>query len=147
MFIHDYRSHLCCPLQLYESSALYHALKNEKWAKPFIVHIAQHYDLNMSDVFFTNLHVPDPDYHLRFGSATYSEQSGKIMMAYEKKLLEYWPDMAVVVGDVNSTRAGNYCASKLNIKFVNLESDLRFNDRSMLEESNRIVTESLAVYL
>ena len=82
---------------------LYHALKKEAWAEPVIVHTGQHYDLNMSDVFFQDLGLPEPDIHLGVGSGSHAEQTGRVMMAYEKVLLEHKPDLVVVVGDVNST--------------------------------------------
>ena len=126
---------------------LYHALKKEKWAQPIIVHTGQHYDLNMSDVFFTDLQLPEPDFHLGIGSGSHAEQTGKIMMAYEKKLLESRPDLVIVVGDVNSTMAATIAASKLGIKVAHLEAGLRSYDRTMPEEINRIVTDALADYL
>ncbi len=92
---------------------LYHALKSEEWAEPVIVHTGQHYDLNMSDVFFTDLGLPDPGIHLGVGSGSHAEQTGRVMMAYEKVLLENEPDLVVVVGDVNSTVACTLAAVKL----------------------------------
>ncbi|MBL7179278.1 MAG: UDP-N-acetylglucosamine 2-epimerase [Desulfobacterales bacterium] len=84
---------------------LYHALKQEQWAKPCIIHTGQHYDLNMSDDFFKDLGLPQPDFHLGVGSGTHAQQTGQVMMAYEKILMENPPDLVVVVGDVNSTMA------------------------------------------
>jgi len=92
---------------------LYHALKKESWAKPVIVHTGQHYDLNMSDVFFQDLQLPTPDIHLGVGSGSHAEQTGQVMIAYEKILLESRPDMVIVVGDVNSTVACTLAAVKL----------------------------------
>jgi UDP-N-acetylglucosamine 2-epimerase (non-hydrolysing) len=92
---------------------LYHALKSEDWAEPLIVHTGQHYDLNMSDVFFKDLGIPDPGIHLGVGSGSHAEQTGRVMMAYEKVLLENEPDLVVVVGDVNSTVACTLAAVKL----------------------------------
>ena len=92
---------------------LYHALKKEGWAKPVIVHTGQHYDLNMSDAFFRDLNLPEPHLHLGVGSGTHAEQTGRVMAAYEKVLMDHRPDLVVVVGDVNSTVACTLAASKI----------------------------------
>ncbi len=123
---------------------LYHALKKEQWANPFIVHTGQHYDLNMSDVFFQDLGLPEPDIHMGVGSGSHAEQTGQVMMAYEKILMEKQPDLVVVVGDVNSTMAATVAAVKLGIKVAHLEAGLRSFDRTMPEEINRLVTDALA---
>jgi len=139
---------------------LYHALKREEWADPMIVHTGQHYDLNMSDAFFKDLGLPEPDIHLGIGSGTHAEQTGKVMMAYEKVLMEQHPDLVIVVGDVNSTVAATLAATKIqypvsNIQYqvssyrqrpliAHLEAGLRSYDRSMPEEINRLVTDALA---
>jgi len=123
---------------------LYHALRKEDWAVPFIVHTGQHYDLNMSDAFFHDLSLPKPDLHLGVGSGTHAEQTGKVMISYERAIMEKRPDLVVVVGDVNSTMAATLAASKLGIKVAHLEAGLRAYDRTMPEEINRVVTDSLA---
>jgi UDP-N-acetylglucosamine 2-epimerase (non-hydrolysing) len=137
---------------------LYHALKKEPWAQPVIVHTGQHYDLNMSDVFFQDLGLPAPDLHLGVGSGSHAKQTGQVMVAYEKVLLKHRPDLVVVVGDVNSTMACTLAASKIDYKSANsinsinskrplvahLEAGLRSFDRSMPEEINRMVTDTLA---
>jgi UDP-N-acetylglucosamine 2-epimerase (non-hydrolysing) len=139
---------------------LYHAaLKSESWAEPVIVHTGQHYDLNMSDVFFQDLGLPEPDIHLGVGSGTHAAQTGRVMMAYEKVLFERKPDLVVVVGDVNSTVACTLAAAKINnyngqLTTTNghdrrpcvghLEAGLRSFDRTMPEEINRLVTDALA---
>lgn len=107
---------------------LYHALKKEPWADPKIIHTGQHYDINMSDVFFQDLGLPEPDLHLGIGGGSHAEQAGQVMMAYEKILLETKPDMVIVVGDVNATMACTIAATKINYpeKFVNY-STLRSN--------------------
>jgi UDP-N-acetylglucosamine 2-epimerase (non-hydrolysing) len=137
---------------------LYHALKKEPWAQPVIVHTGQHYDLNMSDVFFQDLGLPEPEIHLGVGSGSHAEQTGRVMMAYEKVLLETRPDMVIVVGDVNSTVACTLAAVKIpedsgqNSEeqktgrpiVAHLEAGLRSYDRTMPEEINRLVTDTLA---
>jgi UDP-N-acetylglucosamine 2-epimerase (non-hydrolysing) len=126
---------------------LYHALKKADWADPVIVHTGQHYDLNMSEAFFKDLELPEPHFHLGVGSGSHAEQTGKVMIAYERLLLERRPDLVVVVGDVNSTVACTLAAVKLAVKTAHLEAGLRSFDRSMPEEINRIVTDSIAEIL
>ena len=122
---------------------LYDALKYEDWANPIIVHTGQHYNINMSDDFFRDLNLPSPHIHLGLGSGTHAEQTGLVMMSYEKILMEEKPDMVVVVGDVNSTLAATLVAVKLNIKVAHLEAGLRSFDRTMPEEINRVATDAL----
>lgn len=123
---------------------LFHALRKEPWADPQIIHTGQHYDLNMSDAFFQDLQLPPPHIHLGVGSGTHAEQTGRVMMAYEKCLLANRPDLVIVVGDVNSTVAATLTAVKLGIKVAHLEAGLRSFDRTMPEEINRVVTDALA---
>jgi UDP-N-acetylglucosamine 2-epimerase (non-hydrolysing) len=123
---------------------LFHALKKEPWAEPFIVHTGQHYDLNMSDVFFRDLGLPEPHIHLGVGSGSHAEQTGQVMIAYERVLTEDRPDLVVVVGDVNSTAACTLTAVKLGVPVAHLEAGLRSFDRGMPEEINRVVTDALA---
>lgn len=109
-----------------------------------LVHTGQHYDQSMSDDFFTQLGIPDPDINLEVGSASHAEQTAKIMMAFEKVLLEHKPDMVVVVGDVNSTIACALVAAKLGVKVAHVEAGLRSFDRTMPEEINRILTDAIS---
>ncbi len=123
---------------------LYHALAAEAWCTPRIVHTGQHYDPNMSDAFFADLQLPKPHVHLGIGSGSHAEQTGRVMIAYEKICRESRPDWIVVVGDVNSTLACALVGAKLLIPVAHLEAGLRSGDRTMPEEINRIVTDSIA---
>lgn len=123
---------------------LYHALKQTSWANPVLVHTGQHYDHNMSDAILQDLRVPAPDFHLGIGSGSHAEQTGGVMIAYEKICIEDRPDWIVVVGDVNSTAACAMVGAKLWIPVIHLEAGLRSRDRRMPEEINRLVTDSIA---
>ncbi|MEM8981958.1 MAG: UDP-N-acetylglucosamine 2-epimerase (non-hydrolyzing) [Pseudomonadota bacterium] len=122
---------------------LYHALADTDWAEPVIVHTGQHYDFNMSDAFFRDLRLPEPGYHLGVGSGTHAEQTGGVMIAYEKVCIDNRPDCVVVAGDVNSTVACALAATKLHIPCVHLEAGLRSGDRTMPEEINRLATDAI----
>jgi len=123
---------------------LYHELKKTDWANPLLVHTGQHYDHNMSDAILQDLRVPEPDFHLGVGSGSHAEQTGNVMIAYEKICEENRPDWIVVVGDVNSTAACAMVGTKLWIPVVHLEAGLRSRDRTMPEEINRLVTDAIA---
>ena len=122
---------------------LYHALAAEPWCRPQIVHTGQHYDANMSDAFFRDLRLPTPHFHLEVGSGSHAEQTGGVMIAYEKVAVAEKPDWIVVVGDVNSTAACAMVGTKLWIPVVHLEAGLRSGDRRMPEEINRLVTDAI----
>jgi UDP-N-acetylglucosamine 2-epimerase (non-hydrolysing) len=109
-----------------------------------IVHTGQHYDPNMSDVFFRDLGIPAPDRHLEVGSGSHAEQTAKIMVAFEKVLLEDPPDLVVVVGDVNSTVACSLTAKKLGVRVAHVEAGLRSFDMTMPEEINRKLTDAIS---
>jgi UDP-N-acetylglucosamine 2-epimerase (non-hydrolysing) len=109
-----------------------------------IVHTGQHYDRSMSDVFFEELGIPQPNHHLGCGGGSHAEQTAKIMVAYEKLCLEERPDVVVVVGDVNSTLACSIVAKKLHITVAHVEAGLRSGDRAMPEEINRLVTDAIS---
>ena len=123
---------------------LYHALKKTDWATPLLVHTGQHYDRNMSEAILGDLQLPEPDFHLGIGSGTHAEQTGGVMIAYERVCREHRPDWIVVVGDVNSTAACALVGTKLWIPVVHLEAGLRSGDRRMPEEINRLVTDAIA---
>ena len=123
---------------------LYHALVREEWCRPAIVHTGQHYDVNMSEAFFRDLRLPEPDFHLEVGSGSHAEQSGRVMIAYEKVAARECPDWIVVVGDVNSTAACAMVGAKLWIPVIHLEAGLRSGDRRMPEEINRLVTDAIS---
>jgi UDP-N-acetylglucosamine 2-epimerase (non-hydrolysing) len=124
---------------------LYRALQRESnLFETRLVHTGQHYDANMSEWFFRDLGLPNPHINLEIGSGTHAEQTGGVMIAYERICLDMPPDWCVVVGDVNSTIACTLAAKKLGIKVAHLEAGLRSNDRAMPEELNRIATDALA---
>jgi UDP-N-acetylglucosamine 2-epimerase (non-hydrolysing) len=123
---------------------LYHALKKEPWAEPILVHTGQHYDANMSDSILLDLELPPPHHHLGVGSGSHAEQTGRTMIEYEKICLADNPDLVVVVGDVNATVACALVATKCGRTLAHLEAGLRSFDRTMPEEINRIVTDSIS---
>ena len=115
--------------------------------KHYLCHTGQHYDKKMSDVFFKELELPKPDIYLGVGSGSHTEQTAKIMIEFEKVLVKIKPDLVLVYGDVNSTAACSLVAVKLNIKVAHIESGLRSFDRTMPEEINRVITDSISDYL
>jgi UDP-N-acetylglucosamine 2-epimerase (non-hydrolysing) len=120
------------------------ALKHYPKIKQSLVHTGQHYDTNMSDVFFEQLAIPAPDVNLGVGSGSHARQTADIMTRFEPVVLERKPDMVLVYGDVNSTVAAALVCSKLLVKVGHVEAGLRSGDRTMPEEINRLVTDQLA---
>jgi UDP-N-acetylglucosamine 2-epimerase (non-hydrolysing) len=124
---------------------LHRALRRDApWAIPVLVHTGQHYDPNMSDEFFRDLELPEPDFNLGVGGGTHAEQTAGVMIAYERLCLDRRPDWIIVVGDVNSTMACAIVAKKLCVPLAHLEAGLRSRDRTMPEEINRIITDAVA---
>lgn len=120
------------------------ALGGRHGVRQSLVHTGQHYDSNMSDVFFTQLSIPAPDVNLEVGSGSHARQTAEIMSRIEPVLVARKPDVVLVYGDVNSTVAAALVCSKLLIRVAHVEAGLRSFDRSMPEEVNRIVTDRLA---
>jgi len=112
--------------------------------EPILVHTGQHYDRRMSELFFQQLEIPEPDINLQVGSGSHATQTAEIMKAFEPVLLEHGPQAVLVVGDVNSTIACGLVAVKLGVKLVHVEAGLRSFDRTMPEEINRILTDSIS---
>jgi UDP-N-acetylglucosamine 2-epimerase (non-hydrolysing) len=126
---------------------IYRAISERGKLHQILIHTGQHYDVKMSDVFFTDLKLPPPDIHLGAGSGSHAEQTAKVMVELEKVCAAERPDLISVVGDVNSTLAASLVAAKALIPLAHVEAGLRSNDRTMPEEVNRIVTDRLADFL
>lgn len=126
---------------------IHRAIREQGRLGQVLVHTGQHYDVKMSDVFFTDLGMPAPDVHLGIGSGSHAEQTARVMIELEKVFLERKPDLVSVVGDVNSTLAAALVAAKMSIPVSHVEAGLRSHDRKMPEEVNRIVTDRLSDYL
>lgn len=122
-------------------------LKYHDRVRHLIVHTGQHYDAAMSKVFFDDLELPQPDFYLGVGSGTHAEQTARIMVEFERALLQVRPELVIVVGDVNSTVACSLVAVKLGIPVAHVEAGLRSGDRSMPEEINRLLTDAIAEHL
>ena len=120
------------------------ALAGRSGIRQTLVHTGQHYDANMSDVFFQQLEMPAPDLNLEVGSGSHARQTAEIMTRFEPVVLERKPDLVLVYGDVNSTMAAAVVCSKLLVPVGHVEAGLRSRDRSMPEEINRLITDQLS---
>jgi len=122
---------------------LWHAMTASSDFAPVLIHTGQHYDANMSDAIWRDLGLPGPDFHLGIGSGSHGEQTGRVMIEYEKIAAAHRPDWLIVVGDVNSTLAAALVGVKAGVPTVHLEAGLRSRDRTMPEEINRIATDAI----
>ena len=129
---------------LMKIAPLMEAYRGHAEIAPLLVHTGQHYDANMSEFFFRQLGIPEPDLNLEVGSASHAVQTAEIMQAFEPIVLEHQPDVVLVVGDVDSTIACGIVAVKLGVRLVHVEAGLRSFDRDMPEEINRLLTDAIS---
>ena len=132
--------------QFIKEAAVYEKLK-ESGIKEILVHSGQHYDFNMSDVFFKVLNIKEPDYNLEVGSSTHGKMTGQIMIKFEEVVLKEKPDIILVYGDTNTTMAGALVGAKLKIPVAHIEAGIRQEPKDMPEEINRVVTDHVSKYL
>ena len=135
--------------QIIKAAALSRAIKNkfENQIQEVIVHTGQHYDADMSQVFFDELAIPAPDYNLRTGSGSHGKQTASMIEGIEEVLLKEKPDCIVLYGDTNSTLAGALAASKIQVPVIHIEAGLRSFNKTMPEEINRIMCDHVSTLL
>jgi UDP-N-acetylglucosamine 2-epimerase (non-hydrolysing) len=132
---------------LVKIAPLLRAMRRHERVEPLLIHTGQHYDKKLSDIFFQQMKISEPDFNLDVGSGSQAWQTAEILKRIEPLLVDHRPDLVLVVGDVNSTVAASLAAAKLGIPIAHVEAGLRSFDRSMPEEINRVVTDALADHL
>lgn len=133
--------------QFIKSSALSRAIGNDSEFEEILVHTGQHYDENMSDIFFRELGIATPQYSLAIGGGSHGSMTGQMLASIETLLLEETPDLLLIYGDTNSTLAGALAASKLHVPIAHVEAGLRSFNRRMPEEINRIIADHISTWL
>src|SRR3984957_7872299 len=132
---------------LVKMSPLLREMSKHREITPLLAHTGQHYDESLSEVFFRQMGIREPDFNLGVGSGSHAWQTAEILKRIEPILVEHHPDLVLVVGNVNSTIAVSLAAAKLGIPIAHVESGLRSFDRTMPEEINRVLTDAISDYL